>query len=88
MRVHQLIILAQVHYLIIGWGDQAEPGLLRLGGDLGPILGLQHREGQRSRSDRRIFERPPEDVRVIGQLHDAGAAGRRPHCGNMETSIE
>ena len=78
MRVHQLIILAQVHYLIIGRCDQAQPGLLRFSGGLGPVLGLKHREGERTGSERRIFERAPEDVRVIGQLHDAGAAVRRP----------
>ena len=78
MRVHQLVILAQVHYLIIGWGDQAQPGLLRLGGGVGPVLGLQHREGERTQSERRISERAPDHVRVIGQLHDAGAAVRSP----------
>src|SRR6516165_9137261 len=82
MGVHQLVVLAEIRSLIIGWGNHAQPSLLRNGVVLGPKLGLLHQEGERPRSERRIGERGPSDVRSVDQLHDAGAAVRRSPLRN------
>jgi len=54
--------------------EDAPPRLLSSRVDLGPELGLLHRESERPRSDRRICERAPDDVRDIEQLHGPRAA--------------